>query len=545
MRLALTRRACRCALLWLSLFVPIACDAPSSAPREPFAAEAGTSARAWVLLSRDGDTLARETAAEGATWVHATREWRASGRTERLTFTTRAPFTQWTFGDERATPTPRLRFRRAIAHEAGWWMLTGAPIGDVVQVDTIASARPLWPWLDASGVVLEQLARQASGRAAVVALDAPRGVEFVQVRVRGGDTTQIDHANGTSWRVRLDTTGALVNARELSRGLRLRAVDNTSRREHALPIVPARRDTITSYEVRVPMADSVRLRGTLTVPATNRAHDVPVVLFVSGDGPQTRDLSVPTFAGYAPFAELADALAQAGIGSLRLDDRGTGASEGAAFAQDADADVRDVRAALAWLRTQPVVRRDALGVIAHSDGGLLALEAAAHARGSLAAIVTLGTPSHTGATLAAQQRRAIARDAPLAPVTALARVDPWLRTWLARDPRTRLGTVSAAVLLVHGAVDGQVAPSEADTLAALLRAQGATRVTVRRLRAVDHLLLDDADGDPRRYAQLPSRRVAPSVLEAIVPWLRDALPTDSSPLVTTLTGRSRHRAGVP
>ncbi|MCU0616286.1 MAG: alpha/beta hydrolase [Gemmatimonadaceae bacterium] len=541
MRNAFTRSA----LLCIGLLAPVACDAPPSTPREPLIVEPIADARSWVLLSRDGDTLARETVAERATWVHATRVWTATGRTERLTFTTNARVAQWTFTDERAAPVPQVRMRRAIAHETGWWLLTGAPIGDVVQVDTIASARPLWPWLDASGLLLERLARRAADGVPVVALNAPRGLETVHVRASERGTMHVAHDNGTTWRVRLDTAGALLDATERTRGLRLQRVEHPMRRASASPIGPAIRDTITACEVDVVMDDGVRLRGTLTLPATDSARPVPVVLFVSGDGPQSRDLSVPTFAGYAPFAELADTLARSGIGSLRLDDRGTGASEGAAFAQDADADLRDVRAALSWLRTQPVVHAEALGVIAHSDGGLLALELGAIAREAFAAIVTLGTPSHSGATLAAHQRQAIARDAPLAPVTALARVDPWLRAWLARDPRTRLGAVSAAVLLVHGAADGQVAPAEADTLAALLRARGATRVTVRRLAAVDHLLLDDADGDPRRYAQLPSRRVAPSVIATIVPWLRATLRTDFHPLVGTSSGRPRHRAGVP
>ena len=65
----------------------------------------------------------------------------------------------------------------------------------------------------------------------------------------------------------------------------------------------------------------------------------------------------------------------------------------------------------------------------------------------------------------------------------------------------------------------QVSPEQADSIAAVLRSAGNTRVTMRHFPATNHLFLDDPVGDAQRYATLRSMRVRPEVLGALADWL--------------------------
>ncbi|MGA1401048.1 MAG: alpha/beta hydrolase family protein, partial [Phycisphaerales bacterium] len=113
-----------------------------------------------------------------------------------------------------------------------------------------------------------------------------------------------------------------------------------------------------------------RLAGTLTIPeGGSPATPVPGVVLVSGSGPQDRD---ETIFGHKPFLVLADALTRGGIAVLRYDDRGVGGSGGDfgsattfEFATDADA-------ATEYLKSVPEVDSSKVGLIGHSEGGLVA-----------------------------------------------------------------------------------------------------------------------------------------------------------------------------
>ena len=64
----------------------------------------------------------------------------------------------------------------------------------------------------------------------------------------------------------------------------------------------------------------IALNGTLVLPE-DCTRETPVVLMVTGSGQQNRDEEIFE---HKPFAVIADALARAGIASLRYDDRGFG-----------------------------------------------------------------------------------------------------------------------------------------------------------------------------------------------------------------------------
>ena len=131
-----------------------------------------------------------------------------------------------------------------------------------------------------------------------------------------------------------------------------------------------------SEEVIYSNADkSIQFGATFTVPLpdTNvnyfRAPIYPVVLLITGSGPQDRD---ETIFGHKAFAVIADHLTREGIAVLRVDDRGIGKTTGN-FSKSTTADfANDVKAGIDYLKTRGDVDTNSIGLIGHSEGGLIA-----------------------------------------------------------------------------------------------------------------------------------------------------------------------------
>ncbi len=120
---------------------------------------------------------------------------------------------------------------------------------------------------------------------------------------------------------------------------------------------------------------SLKFGATLTWPkipeGTNyvKAPTYPAVILITGSGPQDRD---ETIFHHKIFAVIADALTKKGFAVLRYDDRGVGKSTGN-FATATTADFADdVKAALDYLITLPQIDKDRIGLIGHSEGGIIA-----------------------------------------------------------------------------------------------------------------------------------------------------------------------------
>ena len=109
------------------------------------------------------------------------------------------------------------------------------------------------------------------------------------------------------------------------------------------------------------------LAGTLTIP--EGAGPFPAAVLITGSGAQDRD---ETLLGHKPFAVLADHLTRRGVAVLRFDNRGVGGSTGD-FASSTSADfATDASAAVSFLRTRVDIDRDAVGLVGHSEGGMVA-----------------------------------------------------------------------------------------------------------------------------------------------------------------------------
>ena len=117
-------------------------------------------------------------------------------------------------------------------------------------------------------------------------------------------------------------------------------------------------------------SEGVELAGTLTLPDTPGPH--PVVITMTGSGPQDRNESLKPITLLEPFAVIADALSSAGVGVLRYDDRGVGGSTGDYNAATVQELAEDARAAIDYLETRDDVDPERIGLFGHSEGGLYA-----------------------------------------------------------------------------------------------------------------------------------------------------------------------------
>ena len=207
----------------------------------------------------------------------------------------------------------------------------------------------------------------------------------------------------------------------------------------------------------------VSLAGTLCLP---EASDAPVVVMVSGSGKQDRDESLM---GHKPFAVLADALARAGIPSLRYDDRECGGSTGV-FADATTADFAlDAASAVQFLRSRGYSK---VGILGHSEGGTIALMLAGAeepSEGSPDFIISLAGMADRGdSTLLRQMTKMIILNgAPEKAAEFAAKITykktvkaggKWMESFIALDPAPYISRIKCPVLALNGEKDSQVIP---------------------------------------------------------------------------------------
>lgn len=323
-----------------------------------------------------------------------------------------------------------------------------------------------------------------------------------------------------------------------------------------------------SEEVSVSTPDAdVVLAGTLTLP--EGPGPFPGVVLVSGSGPQNRDEALM---GHRPFYVLSDHLTRQGIAVLRYDDRGVGASTGAFGTATSEDFTADALAAVSFLRDHPRVAADAVGIVGHSEGGMIAPMASTRSS-DVAFIVMMAGPGITGAQILVLQGQLIARamgtpedmialntstqtrmietvtaepdpemaapklrailDEAIATLPAEAREaagqnieteiaqinSPWFRYFLTYDPVPTLEQVTVPVLALNGDKDLQVPWREnLEAIQAALERGGNPDATVRRLEGLNHLFQTAELGTPGEYAQI-SETMSPRALEAVSGWI--------------------------
>jgi uncharacterized protein len=305
----------------------------------------------------------------------------------------------------------------------------------------------------------------------------------------------------------------------------------------------------------------LRLAGALTLPRGKGPF--PAALLITGSGQQDRD---ETVMDHKPFWVIADHLTRQGIAVLRVDDRGVGGSEAGDLKKATSADfVTDVEAAIAFLQQRPQIAAGQIGLIGHSEGGMIAPMVASQ-NPAVAWIVLLAGPGVAGEEILLAQGRLIGQSAGYPPEQldriaelnkqvyeivkeepdAAARLDKtrplvataireagmpasvvdsqvqasaseWLRYFLMYDPAPVLKKVQCPVLALNGEKDLQVPPKE--NLAGLRQALAHNRdVQLQELPGLNHLFQTAPTGAPKEYAQL-SETFSPKALSIISQWI--------------------------
>ena len=146
----------------------------------------------------------------------------------------------------------------------------------------------------------------------------------------------------------------------------------------------------------------ITLTGTLTVPRARAGSEpkrYPAVIMVTGSGPQDRN---ETIGRHKPFETIAHYLAKNGIASLRYDDRGVGASTGEHLTATSEDFARDALAVWKHAATLSEIDPERIGILGHSEGGLIGPMAAAWEPG-VAFLILLAPPGLTGADVLSTQ----------------------------------------------------------------------------------------------------------------------------------------------
>ena len=317
----------------------------------------------------------------------------------------------------------------------------------------------------------------------------------------------------------------------------------TSRREQA-----ARPNDET---VSIP-ALGFSLMGTLSQPASKPSPTFrfPALVLVGGSEPIDREESV---AGVPVFGQLASALADAGFIVVRYDKRGVGQSGGRADTANLSDYADDAGAVVDFLKRRKDVDPARIAMLGYGEGGAVASVAASRG-GNIAALVLVASPGVTGGALALEQQMLLLarmntpeaeRNAKLQlqqklhlalitgtglesiPADLRRRADtPWFRSFLVYDPAKVVRNVDQPILVVHGELDREILPVNADKLAAIAKARkgrAGEAVKLVKIPGINHLLVPAQTGETEEYGKLADRTISPSATSAIGAWLKEAL----------------------
>jgi hypothetical protein len=188
--------------------------------------------------------------------------------------------------------------------------------------------------------------------------------------------------------------------------------DTATVKEQKRPQTPKPPFPYHSEDVTYTTADqSIQFGGTLTYPKTDslnglaEARSYPAVILITGSGQQDRD---ETLFDHKPFAVIADYLTRHGFAVLRVDDRGIGKTTGI-FSDATSIDfAKDVETSLDFLKKQPMVNKNKMGLIGHSEGGLIAPIVADEKR-EIKFIILLAGPGIPIIDLMQQQMEAVSK----------------------------------------------------------------------------------------------------------------------------------------
>jgi uncharacterized protein len=269
------------------------------------------------------------------------------------------------------------------------------------------------------------------------------------------------------------------------------------------------------------------------------------VVLIAGSGPLDRD---ETAYGIPIFAQLANALADAGFAVVRYDKRGVGQSGGRSeFATLSDY-AEDAAAVVKFLEKRKDIDPKRIALVGHSEGAAVALLAARRA-GNVNAVAMIAGIGTTGAQLNLEQQQYALKTGKIPEAEHAAKIElqkkvqaavltgkgwedvpadirkqaesPWFASLLAFDPAPLIDKLDQPLLVIQGALDTQVPPHHAEKLGALANARKkAPKTEVVVVPGINHLLVPAKTGDVSEYTSLPNRTISPEVAAKIAAWLK-------------------------
>jgi pimeloyl-ACP methyl ester carboxylesterase len=304
-------------------------------------------------------------------------------------------------------------------------------------------------------------------------------------------------------------------------------------------------------------AAGITIGGTLTLPQGKGPF--PVALLITGSGPQNRDEEIM---GHKPFLVLADHLTKQGIAVLRVDDRGVGQTSGDASTATSADNTSDVVAGIDYLKSRADINLKKIGLIGHSEGGMIAPMVASQSR-DISFIVLLAGVGLPGDKLHRRQSEDIMHQAKVSEeeinkalilndriymllkaekdnpsiddkLTALlsemaqgrdvsgfvkAYSSPWFRYFINFNPEPYLQKVKCPVLALNGSKDIQVAAKE--NLAAIetaVKSNGNKKVTTKEIPDLNHLFQTATTGSMDEYGKI-EETFSPVALKIISDWI--------------------------
>ena len=320
---------------------------------------------------------------------------------------------------------------------------------------------------------------------------------------------------------------------------------------------------------------SLHYGGTITIPPGRGPF--PSAVLITGSGAQNRDEEIFE---HKPFAVIADDLSRNGFVILRVDDRGVGKSNGNFSMATSEDFAEDVNVAVDYLKSRPEVDPKRIGLIGHSEGGMIAPMVATQ-RKDIYYIVLLAAPGIKIDQLMAEQNAAILRSSGIsekaslafqviykeiitqiihAPDTATAKKAaeaslqnwiaatdrgiiqelkfndkdgqreyikamteglyvPWYRYFLAYDPQPNLQKLNSKVLALNGSKDLQVlSQSNLAGIESSLKKSKSKKFVTKEMDGLNHLFQTCKACTVAEYGQL-EETFSPAALRVIREWL--------------------------
>ncbi len=303
--------------------------------------------------------------------------------------------------------------------------------------------------------------------------------------------------------------------------------------------------------------DGNKLSGTLIKPLMMN-EKTPVAVLISGSGQQNRDEEILE---HKPFWVIADYLARNGIATLRYDDRGVGGSDAIGLTTATSETFKsDALAAIDYLKNRGSKN---IGVIGHSEGGLIAFMLGAEVE-DLKFIVSLAGTAVSGDKILIEQNRLLLEKSGVAAdvatsycellkdiydlkrsnvqfdreskirelknkysnlslqmtgnIAALLQPQAWIDYFISYDPTDALKKITCKVLALNGDKDVQVIANQ--NISALKQHIPAEQLTTKIYPDLNHLFQHCNTGMPNEYYQI-EETIAPEVLKDIASWIKE------------------------